>query len=99
MVPAREGFQRDGNPLLHRLGKFARWCDQNRLAAVTVLGLSDQVSGDPGAPFGVIGEDKDLRWAGQLIDGDEPEHLPLRFDDKRIPGPKSFATAGIVRVP
>ena len=52
-----------------------------------VLGLREQVGRDPHRIDRVVRDDRHLGRAGQPVDTDGSEHLPLRFDHVRVAGP------------
>ena len=51
-----------------------------------MLGLREQIDGDPRGIDGVVGDDRDLRRAREPVDADGPEDLTLRLGDVRVPG-------------
>ena len=51
-----------------------------------MLGLAEQVGRDDGGPRAVVGDHEDLGRAGEEVDPDEPEQLPLGLGDVRVAG-------------
>ena len=51
--------------------------DQDRLRGRVVLGLGEQVGGDPVRIVGAVGDDQHLRGPGDHVDADRAEDLPL----------------------
>ena len=64
--------------------------DQNRLAAVAVLGLGQKIGRDPIGLGCLVGDHKHLAWAGQEVDGDFAEDLALGFHDIGIAWAENF---------
>jgi hypothetical protein len=52
-----------------------------------VLGLAQQIRRDHGRIPGVVGDDHHLGGAGQQVDANPAEELPLRLRDVHVPGP------------
>ena len=51
-----------------------------------MLGLAEEVGGDDRRAGGLVGDHEDLGRAGEQIDADEPEQLPLGLRDVGVPG-------------
>ena len=64
--------------------------DQDRLRARIVLGLRQQIGGDPAGIAGVVGDDEHFRGAGDHVDADLAEHLPLGGGDIGVAGADDF---------
>jgi hypothetical protein len=64
--------------------------DEQDAAAVAVLGLREEVGGDPRGICGGVGEDEDFARAGEEVDGALAEDLALRLDDPRAAGAEDF---------
>ena len=52
-----------------------------------MLGLAEQVGGDDHRIGRLVGDDQDLRRAGDEVDADLPEQAALRLDDVGVAGP------------
>ena len=52
-----------------------------------MLGLGEEVGGDPPWVRGVVGDDRDLRRSVEAVDADDPGHLALRQRDVDVAGP------------
>ena len=55
-----------------------------------MLGLRQQIGGDPVGIAGVVGDDEHFRGAGDHVDADLAEHLPLGRGDIGIAGADDF---------
>ena len=64
--------------------------DQDRLRARIMLGLRQQIGGDPAGIAGVVGDHQHFRGAGDHVDADLAEHLPLGGGDIGIAGADDF---------
>ena len=51
-----------------------------------MLGLRQQIGGDPGGVAGAVGDDKHFRGAGDHVDADLAEHQPLGGGDIGVAG-------------
>ncbi len=60
--------------------------DQDRLGGGVVLGLGEQVGGDPGRVVGGVGDDHDLGGAGQGVDADDAVEPALGGGDVGVAG-------------
>ena len=74
---ARQGFELAGDGLLHRVGERRIVGDQDRLRRRVVLGLGQEVGGDPLRIGGVVGEDQHFGRAGDHVDADLAKHVAL----------------------
>ncbi len=73
--------------LAHHIGKQRRIVgDQDRLRAFVMLGLGEQVGGDPVGIVLGVGDDQHFRRAGDHVDADLSEHLALGLGDIGIAG-------------
>ncbi len=61
----------------HGVGEGRIVGDEDRLGGGVVLGLGEQVGGDPGRVVLGVGDDHDLGRAGHHVDADLAEHLAL----------------------
>ena len=68
--------------------------DQDGLRERVVLGLAEQVGGDPGGVLGAVGDHDDLGRAGDQVDADPAEHLALGFGDISVAGPDDLVDRG-----
>ena len=59
---------------------------QDRLGGGVVLGLRQQVGGDPFRVVVLVGDDQHLGGAGDAVDADGAEHLPLGGGDIGVAG-------------
>ena len=66
-----------GHRLLDRIGERRVVGDQDRLRRGVVLGLRQQIGGDPVRIAVLVGEDQHLGRAGDHVDADRAEHQPL----------------------
>ena len=66
-----------GDRLLDLVGERGIVGDQDRLRAGVMLGLRQQIGGDPVGIAGVVGEDQHLGRAGDHVDADVAEHQAL----------------------
>ena len=72
---------------LDRVGEAGVVGDQDRLRAGVVLGLRQQVGGDPvRIVAGAVGDDQHLGRTGDHVDADRAEHLPLGGRDIGVAG-------------
>ena len=62
---------------LHSFGKVPAVGDEHRRGQLVVFGLAEQVGRDPGRVAAAVGQDQDLRRAGDHINADLAEHLAL----------------------
>ena len=69
-----------------RVGEPGAIGDQDRLRAGVVLGLRQQIGGDPAGIAGVVGDHQHFRRAGDHVDADLAEHLPLGGGDIGVAG-------------
>ena len=60
--------------------------DQDRLRALVVLRLAEQVGGDPGGILVAVGDHHDLRRTGDQVDADPAEDLALGLGDVGVAG-------------
>ena len=60
--------------------------DQDRLRRGVVLGLRQQVGGDPLGIVVAVGDDQHFGRAGDHVDADRAEHLPLGRGDIGVAG-------------
>ena len=60
--------------------------DQDRLRARIMLGLRQQIGGDPVGIAGVVGDDQHFGGTGDHVDADLAEHQPLGGGDIGIAG-------------
>ena len=58
--------------------------DEDGRRGGAVLGLAEQVGGDDHRVGRLVGDDEDLRRAGDEVDADLPEQPALRLDDVRV---------------
>ena len=65
----------------HAVGEGGIVGDQDRLRGGVVLGLRQKVGGDPGGIVVAVGDDQDLRRAGDQVDADLAEHAALGGGD------------------
>ena len=72
---------------------------QDRLRAAVVLGLRQQIGGDPVRIIVGVGHDQHFRRAGDHVDADRAEHLPLGRRDIGIARPYDLGDRRMVRVP
>src|SRR5438309_5049896 len=72
-MPSRGGFDSSS--------KVAGICDKDRLRRSIMLGLRQQIGGDPGRVVFPIGDNQDLRGAGNHVDADTPKNAPLGGSD------------------
>ncbi len=82
-----------GNPaswpataLLDCVREFLAVGDQDRLRAGVMLGLRQQVGGDPVGIAVLVGDDQHLRGAGDHVDADLAEHDALGGGDIGVAG-------------
>ena len=73
--------------------------DQDRLRVGVMLGLRQQIGGDPGGIAGVVGNNKHFGGPGDHVDADLAEHQPLGGGDIGVAGSDDLATGAIVAVP
>ena len=73
--------------LLDLVGERGVVGDQDRLRAGVVLGLRQQVGGDPIGVSGLVGEDEHLGRAGDHVDADLAEHQALGRRHIGVAGP------------
>ena len=64
-----------------------------------MLGLAEQVGGDDHRVGRLVGDDEDLRRAGDEVDADLPEQPALRLDDVRVARPDEEVDRVDVSVP
>ncbi len=60
---------------------------EDRLRRVVVLGLRQQIGGDPCRVVVPVGDDQDFRWAGDHVDADPAEDPPLGRRDIGVARP------------
>ena len=70
----------------HRIGEGGVVGDQDRLRRLVVLGLGQQVDGDAARVVVGVGDDHDLRRAGDVVDADAAEHLAFGLGDIGVAG-------------
>ncbi len=68
--------------------------EQQRLRVLVVLGLREKVHREPFRRGAAIGDDENLRWAGNHVDADAAKHLALRFGDIGISRADDLVDAG-----
>ena len=90
MRPAAELCELACDFALHRIEEFRGVGRKNDLAALAVLGLREQVGGDPRGVRARVGENEDFARAGEEVDGHAAKHLPLRLDDVGVAGAENF---------
>ena len=73
--------------LLDRVGEIGVVGDQDRLRAGVVLGLGQQIGGDPVGIAGLVGEDQHLGGPGDHVDADLAEDQPLGGRHIGVAGP------------
>ncbi len=66
-----------GNRLLHRIRERGIVGDQDRLGAGVMLGLRQEIAGDPVGMAALVGEDQDFRGARDHVDADPAEDQAL----------------------
>ena len=71
----------------HSVGEAGVVGDEDGLSLRIMLGLREQVGGDPIGPAAAIGHHQDLRWAGDRVDSDAAEDLPLGRGHISVAGP------------
>ena len=71
---------------LDRIGERRLVGDEDRLRRAIVLGLRQQVGGDPGGIAAAVGEDQHFGRAGDHVDADCAEDAPLGRRDIGIAG-------------
>lgn len=64
-----------------------------------MFGLAEQIKGDEIGIIVAIGDDKDLRRAGDHVDADFAENAPFGGGDKGVAGAGDLVHRGIVSVP
>ena len=74
---ARQRRELRRDRLLDRVGERGVVGDQDRLRAGVVLGLRQQIGGDPVGIAGLVGEDQHFGRAGDHVDADRAEHQAL----------------------
>ncbi len=85
-APGRQGRQllldagRDGVGEIHVVG------EQDRLAGFVMLGLAEQIGGDPFGIVAAIGDHHDLGRAPHHVDADHAIDLPLGLGDPGVAG-------------
>ena len=84
---ARQRLELRLHRLLDLIGERGIVGDQDRLRAGVVLGLRQQVGGDPVGVAGLVGEDQHLGRAGDHVDADLAEHQALGRRHIGIAGP------------
>ena len=62
--------------------------------AHVVFGLGQKIGGDHLRVAGLVGEDVDLGWAGELVDADGAEDLPLGLVHEGVAGAHDLVDAG-----
>ncbi len=67
---------------------------KNRLGALVVLGLGEEVGGDPGRIGAGVGNDENLRGAGDHVDPDATEYLALGLGDVGVAGADDLVDRG-----
>ena len=95
--PADERLRREVAPVRDReqrvereidaLGDVVVPGDDHDRAARTVLGLREQIGGDPGRVDGRVAHDRDLRRSGEPVDPDDGRDDALRRGGVGVPGP------------
>ena len=83
---ARQRLQLALDRRLDRVGEGRVVGDQDRLRRRVVLGLGQQVGGDPVGIVVAVGDDQHFRRAGDHVDADGAEHLPLGGRDIGVAG-------------
>ena len=78
----------------HPFGEAAVVGDQDRLRPLVVLGLREQVGGDPVRVDHRLGDDHDLGGARDHVDADPAEHLPLGLGDVGVAGADDLVDRG-----
>ena len=71
---------------LDAVGKRRIGGDEDRLGAAAVFGLGEEIGGDPGGVGGPVGDDQHFGRAGDHVDADRAEDLPLGGGDIGIAG-------------
>ena len=74
--------------------KTAIVADQDRLRRIVVLGLREEVGGDPGGIVVGAGDDKDLRRPSDHVDADAAKDPPLRGRDIGVARPDDLVDRG-----
>ena len=72
------------------VGEFLVVGYQDRLCRWVVLGLGQQIGGDPPGVVGAVGEDQDFRRAGNHVNAHGAEHLALGRGDVGVSGADDF---------
>ena len=84
---ARQGGEVAFDRLRHLRGEFGVVGDEDRLRGEVVLGLRQEVGGDPCGVVAAIGHHQDLRRAGDHVDADPAEDPALGRRDIGVAGP------------
>ena len=84
---ARQRLELRVHRLLDLVGERGVVGDQDRLRAGVVLGLRQQIGGDPVGIAGLVGEDQHLGRAGDHVDADLAEHQALGRRHIGVAGP------------
>ena len=79
---------------LYGLGQVPAVGDQHRRGQLIVLGLAQQVGGDPGGAAGAVGQNQDFRRAGDHIDADFTKHLALGGGHVNVAGADDLIHSG-----
>ncbi len=83
----------------HGIGQARIGGDENGLGPCPVLGLGDEIGGDPGGIGGAIGDDEDFGGPGDHVDADLAEDLALGGGDEGIARPTTLSTRAMAGVP
>ena len=76
-ISARHGPELALDGADHGIGEIRVVGDQDRLRRLVVLGLGQQVGGNPGRIIVAIGQHQDFRRPGDQVDADPTEDPPL----------------------
>ena len=85
-LPARQQSKGARDRLVHAIGEDAVIRDQNRLRRRIVLGLAQQIRGNPIGIVGPVRHHEDFRRPRDGIDADLTEHFTLGSGDIGIAG-------------
>ena len=86
-IGARQGSELVGDGADHGIGEVGVVGDQDRLRRLVVLGLGQQVGGDPGRIVVAVGQHQDFRRPGDQVDADPAEDPTLGGRHIGIAGP------------
>ena len=98
-VAARQGLELAGERFLDGVGERRAVGDEDRLRRGVVLGLGEEIGGDPVGVRGAVGEDQHLGRAGDHVDPDLAEDPAFCRRHIGVAGPDDLGDAGDRRRP